>query len=59
LHAPGAYTPFISNVFEIFKNFKKIKKMLHVDVHILYAHEVVLRKTDFFVAEVKKDKKLC
>jgi hypothetical protein len=30
--------------------------MLHVDLHTLHAHEVVSKKSDFFVAYVEKIK---
>jgi hypothetical protein len=44
-------------MINIFENVKKIQiKMLCVHLHVLGAHEVVLRKNDFYVAHVKMTK---
>jgi hypothetical protein len=58
LFSPGCicflYFTCISEIFK-FKKFQR--KILQVDLHILRAHEVVLRKTVFFcVAYVKRQK---
>jgi hypothetical protein len=48
---------YLKCIFETFENFKKFqRKLIHVNLHILHAQEVVWRKIDFLCSLYKKTK---